>query len=89
MNPVAVASPRLDRLASFCSSGQKDQAAEWFSTDGCMVNYARIGNSPFVVMVEQPYPWPLNLLLRPALGWVLGLILILACLCSVARRAYT
>jgi hypothetical protein len=37
---------------------------------GCLVDYARVGDSPFVVVVEQPYPWPIGLLLDRTLWGV-------------------
>jgi serine/threonine-protein kinase len=67
--PLTVAPARLAVLESFAANPGQDQAAERFSAAGGMVHYARVGDSPFAVIVEQPYPWPLHLLLRRPLGW--------------------
>jgi serine/threonine-protein kinase len=85
-SPAAVAPGRLGPLESLLAPEGPDLAAERFSADGCMVHYARIGDSPFAVAVEQPYPWPLNLLLRPPVGWTLAVLAALACLWTLARR---
>jgi serine/threonine-protein kinase len=84
--PVAVDPARLPVLTALAAGAEVDYTAERFSATGCMVNFARIGDSPFVVIVQQPYPWPMNLLLRPPWLWTLAGIVVLAGLWSVARR---
>jgi serine/threonine-protein kinase len=66
--PLTVTPARLATLESFAADPGQQQAAERFSAAGGMVHYARVGDSPFVVIVEQPYPWPLHLLLRRPFG---------------------
>jgi serine/threonine-protein kinase len=86
--PVAVAPARLGTLASLAPGAGPGQAAERFSADGRMVNYARVPDSPFVVIVEQPYPAPVGLLLRPPVPAVLAGAAALACLGTLARRRW-
>ncbi len=50
----------------------KAQATDRLSS-GSVVDYARVGDSHFVVVVEQPYPWPLNVLLRWWVWWAVPL----------------
>jgi hypothetical protein len=52
------------------------EVADRLSAEGGTVNYARVGDSPFVVIVEQPYPWPVSVLGRRPLGCGLAVVLL-------------
>jgi hypothetical protein len=49
------------------------------------VSYARVGDSPFVVIVEQAYPWPINLLLQQPLTAGLALAAAVVLLTVIPR----
>jgi hypothetical protein len=86
--PKAVTGPEVDRLRAFSADPTRTRAADPFGPHGTFVHYARVGDSHFVVLVERPYPWPLNLLLeRPAgSGLVLGGAILAAALLSRRLR---
>jgi hypothetical protein len=84
--PLTVATAWQGALATFAADPGRNQAVERFSSDGGMVHYARVGDSPFVVVVEQPYPWPLHLLLRRPLGWAVAVVSALALLWYLRRQ---
>src|SRR5437868_3171531 len=65
--PIGVEASRLAALRDVAEHPELAQVTERFAADGCVVDYARVGDSPYVVVVAQPYPWPLNhALQRPA-----------------------
>jgi hypothetical protein len=71
--PAAVTGREADRLRAF-DDPARTTATDLLGPRGTFVHYARVGESHFVVLVEQSYPWPVGLLLeRPlASGLVLG-----------------
>jgi serine/threonine-protein kinase len=66
--PAAVTGRRREVLEAFARDPTLRQAADKLSARGSLVNYARVGDSHFVVIVEQPYPWPICLLLQRPLA---------------------
>jgi hypothetical protein len=85
--PHEVGPEECETLAAFVKDLTLRQAANACSGNGCLVSFARVGDSHFVAMVERPYPWPLGLILRQPLGYVIGFGLMLAFL-GMVRRWY-
>src|SRR5262249_12856998 len=85
--PDAVTEDKLATLEAFAGNSALKQAADMLSGRGGFVHYARVGDSHFVVLVEQLYPWPIPLLLQRPLMCGLALVLAVAG-ASVAPRWY-
>jgi serine/threonine-protein kinase len=73
-NPLAIPPEQAEVLDQFAQTPSLLEIAEKLTPEGRYVNYARVGDSPFVVLVAQPCPWPLSVLGRLPLGWGLALI---------------
>jgi serine/threonine-protein kinase len=87
--PIAVRPEQLTRLAAFASEPERREDSDKVTDRGCFLNYARVGDSGFVAIVEQPYPWPFAVIMRiPITTWfviVPGLLLLFAVLRNYSR----
>jgi serine/threonine-protein kinase len=81
------ADDRADLLRAFEEDGTRRRASETFLRGGRLwfADCARVGDSHFVAVVEQPYPWEVNLI-----GWAglaaAAVAVALAARWAVARR---
>ena len=67
--PLAITGRQANMLRRFTTDPALVEAADAFGPHGSFVHYARVGDSHFIVRVERPYAWPLNMLLeRPLLS---------------------
>jgi serine/threonine-protein kinase len=66
--PRAAAAATRETLAAFARDPGLRQAADPLTRDGCLVTYARVGDSHFVAVVERLYPWPVSALVRHPLA---------------------
>jgi serine/threonine-protein kinase len=80
--PVPVTDRQRDRLQAFVDDPELRQATDNFGRNGTFAHYARVAASHFVVIVERPYPWPLNRLLHHPLA--VGLAVTVTCISAVA-----
>jgi serine/threonine-protein kinase len=86
-DPVWVGDERREALQAFATDAAVRQKADHVAGHGCVVDYARVGGSPFVVAVERPYPEPLGFLVRHAMwAGVLALVVGGATICLWRRR---
>src|SRR5205085_8879272 len=58
--PATVTGPEADRLRTFAADPTLAAASDPLGPHGSFVHYVRVGDSHFVILVERPYPWPLN-----------------------------
>jgi serine/threonine protein kinase len=65
--PIRVSGRALDELKQ---DGRRARDAEYFTAEACFADYVRIGDSPFVAVVKQPYSW--SILSLFALGGALA-----------------
>jgi serine/threonine-protein kinase len=83
--PDLVGADQHALLAAFAHDRDLRQATDWLSAGGRLVNYARIGDSHYVAVVERPYPAPLRLVALHPLAAAATLAAVAACL-GLARR---
>jgi serine/threonine-protein kinase len=83
--PRAVGADKRAVLDAFARSPGFRQATDWFSATGSLVNYARIGDTHFVAVVERPYPAPLRLAALHPLASAAAAASLALCL-GLARR---
>jgi hypothetical protein len=51
-------------LDAFADDPGRRQATDWFSATGSLIHYARIGDTHYVAVLEQPYPAPVRLVAK-------------------------
>jgi serine/threonine-protein kinase len=85
--PSAIADGRLTKLEAFALDPTLEEASDMLTRSGCCVHYARVGDSSFVVVVEESYPWPLSLPLKHPLLFG-GLTLTMLAGLGLLRRRY-
>src|SRR5262249_52820946 len=73
--PDTVGVDKLAALEAFAHDPALKQSADRFNNRGGFVHYARVGESHFVVLVEQLYPWPVSTVLQRPLACGLALVL--------------
>jgi serine/threonine-protein kinase len=76
VDPIWVTDHKLGTLRGFANNRWRVQATDRFPGNGGFVDYARVGDSHFVVVVEQPYPWPINLLLNRTVWYTCTVFLV-------------
>jgi serine/threonine-protein kinase len=54
--PVGLPAGIQEQLAGFANDPSRREATDVLSRNGIWVNFARVGDSPFVIVVEHPYP---------------------------------
>jgi hypothetical protein len=89
LEPIWPDPARFRPLAAFVRDPALTFATERFR-EGAVLSYHRVGDTPLVVVLRTPYPWPLRLLLDPRLrGPAVAALALLAFvpLFFVARRA--
>jgi serine/threonine-protein kinase len=74
--PVAVTGTESAMLVCFAADATLAEATDYLNSNGAHVNYVRVGDSQFVIIVEHPYPWPLKWVLQRPL--TLGASIMLA-----------
>jgi serine/threonine-protein kinase len=84
--PQAVTGAEAEALRAFAADPARVTATDVFGPRGTFVHYARVGDSHFVVFVERPYPWPLNLLLERPVASGLALAGTLLAVALLSRR---
>jgi hypothetical protein len=72
-------------LDTFAADPGLRHSTDWFSRSGSLVNYARIGDTHFVAVVERPYPGPVRLLALHPVATAASLAALAAGL-ALARR---
>ncbi|MFO0908957.1 MAG: serine/threonine protein kinase [Isosphaeraceae bacterium] len=83
----------FNRLVEFDVHPERLEAEQAFR-DGGVVDYARVGRTPLVVVLRQPYPWPARWVFNERLAiWTLAALLVLAAFAGVGivwwRRTHT
>jgi serine/threonine protein kinase len=82
--PMIVESDKRKTLARFAIDAAIKEEADHFSQNGSLIDYARVGDSHFIVIVERLYPWPIQAVARrPRLSF---LALVGVAICSVLWR---
>lgn len=74
VDPIWISGDKVRRLQTFASTAGLKLSTNFLTRDGGFVNYARVGETQFVVLIEQPYPWPINWLLNRTAGYSLALL---------------
>jgi serine/threonine-protein kinase len=83
--PRAVGSEMLTPLKALAADPGLRQTTDWFSASGSMINYARIGDTHYVAVLERPYPEPIRLVVRHPLATVATIALVSAAFAALRR----
>jgi serine/threonine-protein kinase len=86
--PRPVGADKHAVLGAFAADRQTRQATDWLSATGSLVNYARIGDTHYVAVVERPYPAPVRLIALHPIATAGTLAALAACL-GLSRRPRT
>jgi serine/threonine-protein kinase len=66
--PRPVGADMRATLDAFADDAGRRQATDWFSATGSLIHYARIGDTHYVAVLEQPYPAPVRLIAKHPLA---------------------
>jgi serine/threonine protein kinase len=85
--PRPVDADMLATLKTFAAQPDLRHATDWLSASGSMINYARIGDTHYVAVLERPYPAPVRLVARHPLVAAATIAAVVAVL-GIVRRVH-
>jgi serine/threonine-protein kinase len=83
--PITVTGQESEVFESFATNTPMTEASDLLNSNGNYVNYARVGDSQFVILAEHSYPWPLAWVARRPLILGGGLALVVGVLALFQR----
>jgi serine/threonine protein kinase len=78
--PLPIEERHRGALDDFAGDPALREAADKFPGSGCLVDYARVGDSHFVAIVETAYPWPVGWFFQQPVWRAVALGVLLAAL---------